>query len=312
VPARQLFVQVLLLLAVLGGANGAVACFSRYTSPRQKLRSIEDSRPADVLFLGNSVMDAGADCGAFESSWPGRHALNLGLASSGPVEHLLLLRAARRHAGAVVVYGFFDLQLTDPLPGGWEDLTGNRSMAYYADLEAAIAFYAPDSPLRALQMRLVSRVPILVERTRIWAEVEKLRRRLGRIGLPAEEATGPAHLAALMEWVASDPVQIREAAERRAPLIEPIKALFAVARARGSEVLIVEMPMRMRYWHPVYETPAWLLYRRHVQALVRQEGGNYLVASDWIADEGFEDHLHLNASGAAAFSRRLAETMRAR
>ena len=37
-----------------------------------------------------------------------------------------------------------------------------------------------------------------------------------------------------------------------------------------------------------------------------REGGIYLVASDWIEDDGFADHLHLNAQGAAEFSRRLA------
>jgi hypothetical protein len=310
-PVR-LVVQLLLLLAVVVAGNMAVALWTRNSASRQRLRSLKEAPPADVLFLGNSLVEHGADCGTFEAAWPGRRALNLGLGWTSPCEHALLLQAAGRHAGADVVYGFFDLELTLPVPGGWADLTGNRAMAYYADLDSAIALYAPDSPLRACQMRLVSQVPILVERTAIWSRVEKhVRRRLGRIGLPADKAD-PFDRAAAFAGLASDPVQVRAAVDNRAPLSEPVKALFHIARARGSKVLVVEMPMRAGYRRLAYEGPAWLLYRRHLEALVQQEGGSYLVASDWVGEGGFADRLHLNGAGAAAFSRRLGQTLRER
>jgi hypothetical protein len=309
---RRLVLQLLVLLAVLAAGNGAVAFLSRNSLSRQKLHAIQASPPADVLFLGNSQMEAGADCRAFESAWPGRHALNLGLGSSSPAEHALLLRAAGRHAGAQVVYGFFDVQLTYQVTGGWADLTGNRAMSYYADLDSAIALYAPDSPLHAAQMRVVSRVPLLVERMAVWAKVEMLRRRLGGVGLPAEETNRFGRAADFDQVVAADPAEFRAAVDRRAPLNRPVKDLFETARKRGSKVLVVEMPLRSRHRHQAYETVPWQLYRGYLESLIREEGGSYLVASDWISDDDFADHLHLNNAGAATFSRRLAQTLRDR
>jgi hypothetical protein len=309
---RRLVLQLLVLLAVVAAGNGALAFMSRNSVPRQKLRSIQASPPADVLFLGNSMTEAGIDCRAFESAWPGRHALNLGLGSSSPAEHALLLRAAGRHGGAQVVYGFFDLQLTDPVPGGWADLTGNRAMSYYADLDSAIALYAPDSPLRAAQMRVVSRVPMLVERMGVWAKVEQWRRRLGGVGLPAGETNRFGRAADFDQLAASDPAEFRAAVDRRDPLNGPVKDLFETARRRGSKVLVVEMPLRARHRRQASETVPWLLYRGYVESLVRDEGGRYLVASDWISDDGFADVLHLNQAGAAAFSEKLAKAMSAR
>jgi hypothetical protein len=308
---RRLVLQMLVLLAVVAAGNGAVAFMSRNSVPRQKLRSIQASPPADVLFLGNSMMEAGVDGGAFESAWPDRrpHALNLGLGSSTPAEHALLLRAAGRHAGAHVVYGFFDMQLTDPVPGGWADLTGNRAMSYYANLDSAVALYAPDSPLRAAQMRVVSRVPMLVERMAVWARVEQLRRRLGGFGLPAEETNRFGRAADFDQLAASDPAEFRAAVDRRAPLNGPVKDLFATARKRGSNVLVVEMPLRAEHRSKVYETEPWRLYRSYLESLVRKEGARYLVASDWISDDGFADQLHLNSAGAKEFSERLARAM---
>jgi hypothetical protein len=314
--ARQLVVQVLVLVAVLVAGNGAVAFKSRNFVPRQKLRSIEASPPADVVFLGNSLMEAGADCRAFESAWPGPRALNLGLGASSAAEHALLWKAAGRHAGAEVVYGFMADQLTAPVPGGWEELTGNRAMAYYADLEGAIALYAPDSPWQAWQMRLVSKVPLLVERTAIWARVERVRRRLGRVGLPPEETNQFGRAADFAAFEPPDPPAYdracRQAAADRVPLCEPVRALFRLARARGSKVLVVEMPMTSSYRRRFCDTTGWSLYRQHLQSLARQEGGDFLSAVDWAADDLFSDGLHLGRAGAAAFSRRLALTMKAR
>jgi hypothetical protein len=314
--ARQLLVQLLVLLAVLAAANGAVAVLSRQSGARQRLRSIEASPPADVLFLGNSLVDAGVDGGAFESAWPGRHGLNLGLGASSPVAHVILLKRAGRHGRARdVVYGFWATQLTDPVPDDWSDLAGNRAVAYYVDTEEAIALSAPDSPFRAWQMRLLSRVPLLAERQTIWARVERLRRRLGRVGLPPEETNRFGRAADFAALEPPDPLefagQCRQSAEDGVPFSAPVQALFRIAGARGARVLLVEMPMPSGYRRRFCDTPGWLLYRRHLRELARKEGGAYLSAVDWVGDEHFRDVLHLDPTGAALFSKRLAEEMSA-
>jgi hypothetical protein len=315
--ARQLLIQLLVLLAVLAAANGAVAVLSRHSMARKTLSAIEESPPADVLFLGNSLMEVGIDCAAFESAWPGRRALNLSLGASSPVEHLLLLRLAGRHAGARdVVYGFWDMQLTAHPPDDWWNLTGRRAMAYYADPEETIPLYARDSPWQSWQLRLGPWMPLEAERLRIWAQVEKLRRRLGRVGLPPEETNRFGRAADCAAFEAPDPREFERqcgaAAAVRVPLNEPVRGMFRTARARGAKLLLVEVPMTTRHRRLFYDTPGWLLYRRQLESLARQEGGEYLSAADWVGDEHFSDVVHLNAAGAAVFSRRLGQTMSAR
>ena len=67
--------------------------------------------------------------------------------------------------------------------------------------------------------------------------------------------------------------------------------------------------MASEHRHLFYDNPEWTRLRNYVEEEVRREGGAYLVASNWIGDDGFADHLHLNAQGATEFSRRLASTV---
>src|SRR5438128_5782221 len=133
--AKQAFyLPVAIGLGILGVFNIAVARVARNTIPRQVARRIDETRILTSLALGNSLMQAGFDETAFQeaSSEPGRvaKAVNAGLGSSSPVEHLLLARRAFRshRTMADVFYGFFDFQLTvlpHTAPG---DLIGNRAM----------------------------------------------------------------------------------------------------------------------------------------------------------------------------------------
>jgi hypothetical protein len=211
-----------------------------------------------------------------------------------------------------VFYGVFDTQLIEPMPGRWQDLVGNRAMAYYLDLETAIRFYAADDPIWATMMRVIARVPMMVERYAIWARVEKLRRRFAEIGLPRQRTNrfGTADDFRLLE--PSDATEFRricrDAVEGRKRLIPPVADMLSDLRERGIRLIIVEMPMTSSHRRKFYDYPEWTLLRRHIESQVRVGGGGYLVASDWIGDEGFDDHLHLNAQGAVQFSRRLATT----
>jgi lysophospholipase L1-like esterase len=45
--------------------------------------------------------------------------------------------------------------------------------------------------------------------------------------------------------------------------------------------------------------------------LLQAQGISYVVASDWIGADGFEDGLHLNDAGARIFSTRMAQTLAA-
>jgi hypothetical protein len=66
-------------------------------------------------------------------------ALNMAMGASSPAEHLLLLRAALRadDRAQLVLYGFYDFQLTDPVSFAFSNVIGNHDLLYYGELEFA-------------------------------------------------------------------------------------------------------------------------------------------------------------------------------
>jgi len=96
---ERLFIPIAIALIILMAYNVAIA-FAATKMQRQHLLSAIEHLPAstDCLFLGNSLMEAGCDPGAFESSWAPTNsspmAANLGLGATTPVEHYLILKQA--------------------------------------------------------------------------------------------------------------------------------------------------------------------------------------------------------------------------
>jgi hypothetical protein len=305
---RHLAVQLGLTAVVLAAANLGVRRLAENSVPRQLLRHGDGSQPATDLFLGNSTMAAGLDETTFAAVQPRRRPLNLALGATGPVEHLLIYHQQKKHRGAAVYYGFLDTQLTDAPQGSWDKLIGNRALSYYADPETAIRFYAKDSPFEALAFRFVAKVPMLVERVAIWAKVERLRRILGEIGFPKKETNrfGRAEDFVLLE---PDPGEFARKCERaavdRVSLASPVAALIREAEEGGSKVYVVEMPMTFGHRERFYSGPQWAAYRMHLIDLVQSAGAVYVAGADWVADDGFADHLHLNEAGSRSFSTRL-------
>jgi hypothetical protein len=308
---RAITSQAAACLAVLLVANVAVQRFSRNSVPRQVLRSVAQTDEATHAFFGNSLMASGLDPAAFARGRPDCRPLNLGLGASSPVEDLILLKSAEKYRAAVVVYGYFDRQMTDPAPRRWGDLFGNRAMGYYADLDTAVKYYAAGDAAMAAEMRATALVPFLVERGAVWGKVEALRRRLGGLGLPAvaENQFGRAADFAALE--ASDPQEFaaRAAAAARdgVPLGPAVAEFVRLAGEQHAGLVVVEMPMPSDHRRRFYAGPEWAAYREHVATLVRQAGGRHVDASDWVADGGFADALHMNEAGAVQFSRRLSD-----
>lgn len=311
-PARFL-AQVVAWLAALAILNVVIARAARNSVPRAVARAIDTSPPVTDLFLGNSLVQAGADPSAFAAAAPGSSLRGVGLGSSSPVEHDVLLRRGLRLEPRRVLYGYYDDQLFRRHPSGFGDLVGNRAMAYYLDPETAIGYYAAGDPLRAWQMRLVGRLPMLVERTTLWAKVERLRRRLGEIGLGAVATNrfGRVEDFGLLE--AANGEEFRRLcaailADRRA-FDAPVVDLIERSRATGARVVLIEMPMAKSHRERFYDQPEWRRLRSHIREQAARLGAECIDASAWIGDEGFADYLHLNRQGAAEFSARLAKAV---
>jgi hypothetical protein len=313
---KRLFIPIAIALVILFAYNIAIAFAAKKTQRQHLLNAIQHLSPAtDCLFLGNSLMEAGCDPGAFESSWAPANsspmAANLGLGATTPVEHYLILKQALSQPVHVkyVIYGFFDDQLNAAPDGAWEDLIGNRAYSYYFPKEAA-AFYAPHSQLGEWRMEMTKRVPMVAERSSLWDRVELLRRQFDEIGMPKHAVNRFGRVGDFNALEAKDvPDFTRRCGaivDGRQGLSAPIQAMIDLAHQHGAKFFFVEMPMSPRHLETFYSLPVWAEMRAHLQSLAREQGATYITASDWVTDGGnFEDTVHLNDRGARFFSARL-------
>jgi hypothetical protein len=317
-PLRNFLVSLGLAAGILLAFNLFVRHFARNSVPRKLLRQIDAAADVTHLALGNSLIAAGFDPSAFEASMAPEQvvAFNAGLGASGTVEHLMILQRALHDAASVkvVIYGFFDFQLTDPPEATLTDFFGNRAMAFYLDPDLALRSYEM-SPGDRLGFDLLRHVPMVVERAGIWANVERMRRTMGEIGMPHADTNrfGRAADFSLLEMQPADfASQCARLTEQNAALSQPVIDMIAAAHERGAQVVIVEMPMHPYHQSHFYALGAWDKYRDHLRKLVEAQHATYLSAADWIGDANeFADHLHLTPAGAQDFSRRLAVKMRA-
>jgi hypothetical protein len=313
-------------LVSLGLAAGIVVAFNWFVQhnaqnsvPRQLLRQIDTAAGVTHLALGNSLIAAGFDPSTFEASMAPEPvvAFNAGLGASGTVEHLMLLHRALRDATSVkvVIYGFFDFQLTEAPSATLNDFFGNRAVAFYLDPDLALRSYEMSSGDR-LGFDLLRHVPMVVERAGIWANVERMRRAMSEIGMPHDDANRFGRVADFALLEAHSPTdfasQCERLTEQNAGLSQPIVQMIDAAHARGAQVVIVEMPMHPYHRSQFYALDAWDKYRDHLRKLVEAQHATYVSAADWIepANE-FADHLHLTPAGAQDFSRQLASKIRA-
>ena len=316
--ARQVALSLLVAMIVLVAFNFWLRHSLRNSVPRQLLHALDSSRGFTHLALGNSLMAAGFDPAVFDRYMnQGRViAFNGALGASSQVEHLTLLREALRRDSSikVVIYGFFDFQLTEPVVTRNSDLIGNLAASYYLEPDLALRFYIM-SPRDRFEFEAMRHVPMLAERGAIWGKVEAMRRAMGQVGMPPVETNrfGRATDFGLLE--AQSPDAFVSECEHWSGvgdgLNKPALEIIREAEARGAKVVIVEMPMHPFHQQHFYALDAWHRYRNSLRTLVERNGAEYISASGWITDPGeFADHLHLTPRGAEEFSRRLALQLR--
>jgi len=72
------------------------------------------------------------------------------------------------------------------------------------------------------------------------------------------------------------------------------------------------MPMRSSHRARFYDTKSWNTYTAYVEQVLRPYNVTFVDAGDWAQDDAlFEDPLHLSKRGAAIFSKRIGELLRA-
>ena len=318
--SKRLLIALGVALLVLVGYNALIAHLA-VRSQRQRAFAVVTHPPADtsVVFLGNSLMEAGGDPASFRTGWPANQpaapSLNLALGATTPVEHYLIWHLALAHElrPQWLVYGFFDDQLNATSLGEWSDLVGNRAFSYY-DPERAAELYSPGSLLKRWELVFTQHVPMLAERSSLWTKVERLRRQFSAIGLPPQKTNrfgrvddfGPPGAPEIASFVE----RCTAITDTRAGFSAPISQIVQLAHAHHIRVLFVEMPLSRQHRAAFYAKPIWPRLRAHVRELASAARVTYLNASDWIEDERqFADSMHLTPDGARVFSARLAQVL---
>lgn len=313
---RKTFVAVTTTLLILVLADLLTARLARNSVPRQTMSRIAGAPPSiDVLGIGNSLIAAGFDPGAVERTFQqsGRRcvAINGGLGATGVIEHLALTRLALRdHSVKIVVYGFFDQQMSDDVIGRNSDIIGNRGMLYYQEPQLTLQ-YARFGTFDRLSFQVYRSSALLRERGAIWSKVEKLRRTFSAIGMPPQETNQFGRTADFAALEAADPqgffLECQRVIQSGDFLSAPVQALLRQARDHRAKVVVVEMPMHPLHVKEFYDQPIWKQFLNGTRAAVESAGATFLDASIWVPDaQLFDDHLHLSRVGANQFSQLMA------
>jgi len=307
----QFWGTALACAAVLVCANAIVGRLTQNNVSRRILADANNAGSAVTIALGNSLVRSGFNADEFvPPPASGRPvALNMAMGAASPAEHLLLLRAALRVDGQakLLLYGFYDFQLTDRVMFSFGDLIGNHDLLYYDEPEFARRYYAM-SERDVVAFEISRRVSLLSERGAIWAKVERLRRALAQQGMPVVASNRFGRVAdfTLLEASSQEEFVKHCGQASEAQLNAAVQEIIRETQERHMRVVFVLMPLPPKHVRAFYETSAWGAYQRHVEGLLARQNVWFIDASQWFPEgERFGDALHLNDEGARLFSQRL-------
>lgn len=310
----------LVATAALAGGLGWYA--RRHHLPEQRLSQALAGGDGCIVIAGDSRMDAATDVAALRAGLRAANSdrcvveLSLGAVDVGGVA-LTVRRYLERgpkpalfvvgKAGDSLVSGFDPVQPEEMIGNNAVHLTWSRARDVLADVPGfpLASVGAFDSGFRLL---LASATSLGQYQSLISAKTQALgaslthaggaeRNRFGALGDMAGLESGlraraPGRLSAAM--AASE-------ARRLGPWFEEIAASLS---ERKIPFVVVELPMRSTYRTGVMDTPLARSYQAWFAAELPRWGGRLLDLSReaWVADDLFDDDLHLGDKGAALFS----------
>ena len=309
----QFWGTLLTCAAVLACANAVVGTLTQHSVSRRILADARSSGSAETIALGNSLVRSGFNAEEFAEAQRSRGAhsaaSNMAMGASTPPEHLLLLRAALRadDRAQLLLYGFYDFQLTDAVSFKFSEMIGNHDLLYYDEPEFARRYYSM-SRYDAAGFEIARHFPLLAERGAIWAKVERWRRAISQQGMPSQATNQFGRVADFTLLEAKSQDEFVKHCERASqePLNAAVQEIIREAQERHLRVVFLLMPLPPRHVQTFYDTPAWEGYQRHLRELLAKQNVEVVDASRWFPEANkFGDALHLNEEGAKEFSRRL-------
>src|SRR5262249_15948890 len=133
ITRRHFWGAIVVCLAILTLGNIVIQRLTAHTVSRRLLAETREAGHPQIIALGNSLMRSGFVQETFAPSAAPNgkaRAFNLAMGASTPVEQLLLLRAGLQSFASprLLLYGYYDFQLTDPVSFSNADILGNHDI----------------------------------------------------------------------------------------------------------------------------------------------------------------------------------------
>ncbi len=310
---HPLFAASAICVAMLVLFNVALVPWSQRLPYRRKLDAIQKTRDPDILFVGDSLLDTRLNTAALNhgAATQGQsfRPVNAAFVSSLPPDQALLADyASKEHPDInTMVVGVMDFLLTTDVRLRPVDLTGNHEVGVYSCFPVSLVSKVNQwGPTDRLELRLLRLAPMFAHRRNVWQYVEKLRRNLAQMGMPAEATNKFGRVADMVALEANSSADFDQQAQQF--LNDPhfntsYEQIFAMAQQKHMKVALVMMPMSLEHRERFYSRASWHEYLTKMRALANQRGFTVIDASEWLPDrDDFIDHVHMSDAGVTIFS----------
>ncbi len=301
---REFLTAACVVLLCFVAANIAMALWSTHLRPIQKLDTIEKARKANVVLLGNSLMEFAVEPGAFDRAARQQSrnltAVNAALRGTGSDEHYLLFRDAMRNSPIdTVIIGFFDFQCTARERIRVSGISGSAVFAFDSRVPIQDVERAYELPLlESLQLRLFRLLPLIAYRSVVWESVARLRAR----------RSDSSNYQTVFEMVFNE--QARYFGQIPAHFNPSMEKIVHEAKARGCRIVFVLMPVSPRHVTASYRQPRWSAYITSLRRLIGERRFGFIDASEWFPSQTlFMDSVHMSHDGSLLFSPALARAV---
>ena len=297
---RLLAVPLVIALCTFIVVNLAMEKWHNRLLTTQKLNRITAPSSANVVLVGNSLLDGYVDPKTFsevaQSESKDLHVIDAALLGSGPpVQSLLFQQAEKSHPLKTVVIGFMDFQLTVTDTTHPMDILGSSVIVFDKRVSVSDAANAYNfGMLDRLQFALLRSLPILAYRGNAWKYVEVLRRKMSGMGMPpTKEEFADLEMANL----AAFDREAQTFATNPAHLNNPMERILQDSKKHGYNVILVLMPVSPSHVAKYYTRPSWIAYEAALKNLSRERGLAFVDGTGWFnRPEDFKDKLHLRVT----------------
>jgi hypothetical protein len=295
----------------------------KHFGPNVTLDQAEAAGEKCLLTLGDSRMAAGIDPIALRASLRANGAdtcvASLGVGALPISGQAMALRRyiADGHKPSVVVVGASVGTLLDE-PGPDPDaLFGNRAAELAWSIPSDVEVYYPGFPFadldRGVRFYFARSNSLSIYSSALWFKTQAIQDRItGKShDEPRNRFGSLADMRALLDGFREDALKSLAKWDGHWQLTPWFEMVRDLTHRVGARLVVLEVPMPMRYREELIESPAGQRYSAWLRNQVVRGGDSYVDISDPLSvrEEDFSDGVHLGSIGAREFSTDLGRTL---